>query len=124
MYSNIKALHTKAPEGIKRLNRERDSDPTGYIKYQEPLEAFTMFTQKDQMVKTSSFFLQRLINTVCFLAQIYKIQIRVCLKSPNPPSRDNIWGEIPWNSDDFDKRPNSGFGLFSWIQTLHVIEFA
>ena len=74
-----------------------------------------MFTQKDQMVKTSSFFLQRLINTVCFLAQIYKIQIRVCLKSPNPPSRDNIWGweylGIPMTLSL--KRPNSGFVVSS-----------
>ena len=40
-----------------------------------------MVNQKDQMVKILSILLQRLIHTVCCLAQMYKVEFRACLKS-------------------------------------------
>ena len=40
-----------------------------------------MVNQKDQMVKIFFIFLQRLIDTVCCLAQMYKVKFRAWLKS-------------------------------------------
>ena len=35
-----------------------------------------MVNQKDQIVKILSMFLQRLINTACCVAQMYKVELK------------------------------------------------
>ena len=54
------------------------SCPAGW--HWKSLPTFSQVNQTDPMVKISPAFLKRLIDTVCYTAQMYKVEFRTCLK--------------------------------------------
>ena len=58
----------------------------------ETAEIYSMVNQKDQMVKISPAFLQRLIDTVCYPTQMYKVEVRSRL--------NNRWQSHFWSSQE------------------------
>ena len=47
--------------------------------HQKPLPTFSQVNQKSQMVKISPTFPERVIDTVCYTTQMYKVKLRFCI---------------------------------------------